>query len=247
MRSFLVYLSVTLCIVLYLAVIGIPYLITLMLPTETCAHYMRILTLYMGKAVIYLGLRPFTRVKYTDLAEGNHAPGIYICNHRAATDAFLMAAFGIEAIQIVNGWPMKLPFFGFNARKCGYLDSTQTPMEAYPHIIRGLLDKGVSVIAFPEGTRSGAKEMNPFHSGIFKLAMDLKIPIYPCCIAGNERFPDRAFKFHRTDRILVRRLPPLDPESYATMPSAFVLKKRVRTLIAEETAKMDNELSHASL
>ncbi len=243
MRSFLVYLSISLCIVLYLTVVGIPYLITLMLPTETCAHYMRILTLYMGKVVIYIALHPFAQVRYTDLAAGEKAAGIYICNHRAATDAFLMAAFGIEAIQIVNGWPMKLPFFGFNARKCGYLDSTQTPLESYPQIVRKLLDKGVSIIAFPEGTRSGAKQMNPFHSGIFKLAMDLKIPIYPCCIAGNERFPDRAFKFHKTERILVKRLPAIDPETYANLPSAFVLKKKVRSLIEEETAKMDAELA----
>jgi len=242
-RSILVYLSITLCIVLYLTVVGIPYLITLMLPAETCAHYMRILTLYMGKAVIYMALRPFARVEYTDSAAGEKAPGIYICNHRAATDAFLMAAFGIEAIQIVNGWPMKLPFFGFNARKCGYLDSTQTPLESYPQIVRKLLDKGVCIIAFPEGTRSGARQMNPFHSGIFKLAMDLKIPIYPCCIAGNERFPDRAFKFHKTERILVKRLPSIDPETYANMPSAFVLKKKVRSLIEEETSKMDAELA----
>ena len=198
----------------------------------------------MGKAVIYIALRPFVKVEYSDLAEGIREPGIYVCNHRAATDAFLMAVFGIEAIQIVNGWPMKLPFFGFNARKCGYLDATTTPLNDYPEIIRWLIGKGVSVIAFPEGTRSGSKKMNPFHSGIFKLAMDLEIPLYPCCIAGNEKFPDRSFHFHKADRILVRRLPVLKKDVYGKMPSAYVFKKTVQRLIEEETEKMDNELNH---
>ena len=242
MRTVLVYLSVSVCILLYLLVISVPYCITLLLPSGRCAHYMRILTLYMGKAVIYIALRPFARVRYSDLAEGCKEPGIYVCNHRAATDAFLMAAFGIEAIQIVNGWPMKLPFFGFNARKCGYLDATQTQLEEYPAIVRNLIAQGVSIIAFPEGTRSGSTKMNPFHSGIFKLAMELKLPVYPCCIAGNEAFPDRSFKFHKTSRILVHRLPPVKPETYEKMPSAYVLKKHIHTLIAQETEKMDREL-----
>ena len=106
MRTFLVYISVSICILIYLLVISVPYCITLLLPDRRCAHYMRLLTLYMGKAVIYIALRPFARVHYSDLANGAVQSGIYVCNHRAATDAFLMAAFGIEAIQIVNGWPM---------------------------------------------------------------------------------------------------------------------------------------------
>ncbi len=243
MRTFLVYLSVSICILIYLLVISVPYCITLLLPDRRCAHYMRLLTLYMGKTVIYIALRPFAHVQYSDLANGAVKAGIYVCNHRAATDAFLMAAFGIEAIQIVNGWPMKLPFFGFNARKCGYLDATQTPLGAYPSIVRDLISQGVSVIAFPEGTRSGSRKMNPFHSGIFKLAMELKLPVYPCCIAGNETFPDRAFKFHKTRRILVHRLPPVQPETYEKMPSAYVLKKHIHSLIAQETEKMDCELN----
>ena len=100
-----------------------------------------------------------------------------------------MALFGVEAVQIVNGWPMKLPFFGFNARLAGYLDSTKTTLEEYPKLFKSLIEKNVNIIAFPEGTRSGSRNMNSFHSGVFRLAMELGIPVYPCCIAGNERFP----------------------------------------------------------
>ena len=58
----------------------------------------------------------------------------------------------------------------------------------------------------------------------------------------NEAFPDRSFKFHKTSRILVHRLPPVLPEDYANMPTAYVLKKHLHTLIAQETEKMDREL-----
>jgi 1-acyl-sn-glycerol-3-phosphate acyltransferase len=239
--SFLVYTSVFICLLVYVLAVALPYAVVLLLPRRLSEHCMRALALHMGRLVIYGALRPFVRVRYKD-ASGGQRPGFYVFNHRAATDAFLVAALGREAIQLVNGWPMRLPFFGFNARRCGYLDTTATPLEAYPALIGDLLRQGVSVIVFPEGTRSESRRMNAFHSGIFKLAMELKLPLYPCCIAGNEAFPDRSFKFHKTSRILVHRLPPVLPEDYANMPTAYVLKKHLHTLIAQETEKMDREL-----
>ena len=244
MLSFLVYTSVFACLLVYALAVSVPYAIVLLLPRHLSAHCMRALTLRMGRFVIYGALRPFVRVRYEDASGGGGRPGIYVFNHRAATDAFLVAALGREAIQLVNGWPMRLPFFGFNARRCGYLDTTKTPLEAYPALIGELLRQGVSVIVFPEGTRSGSRKMNAFHSGIFKLAMDLQAPIYPCCIAGNERFPDRRFRFHRTREIRISCLPPVEPETYAETPSAYVLKKRVQTRIAEEAARLDSLIDH---
>ncbi len=247
MLSFLVYTSVFACLLVYALAVLLPYVIVLLLPRRLSTHWMRFLALHMGRLVIYGALRPFVRVRYEDTSGGG-APGFYVFNHRAASDAFLVAALGREVIQLVNGWPMKLPFFGYNAKRCGYLDTTKTPLEAYPALIGDLLKQGVSVVVFPEGTRSGARQMNPFHSGIFKLAMDLKAPIYPCCIAGNERFPDRRFRFHRAHEIRISCLPPIQPEAYAEIPSAYVLKKRVHARIAEEAARLDKLIdSHASL
>ena len=159
-------------IALFCAVALIPYLCILLLPKDLREHCMRsYMILNFGRAVIHLGLRPFIKIEYRDEAGTNTPTGIYVCNHRAGTDAFLMALFGVEAVQIVNGWPMKLPFFGFNARLAGYLDSTKTTLEEYPKLFKSLIDKNVNIIAFPEGTRSGSRNMNSFHSGVFRLAM----------------------------------------------------------------------------
>lgn len=241
MLTFLVYTSVFLCLAIYVLAGLLPYAIVLLLPWQLSSHCMRFLTLNLGRVVIYWALRPFVRIRF----ENNHdsrQPGIYVFNHRSASDAFLVAVLGREIIQLVNGWPMKLPFFGFNARKSGYLDTTKIPLDDYPALIGDLLRRGVSIVVFPEGTRSGSRQMNPFHSGIFKLAMDLKAPIYPCCIAGNERFPDRQFRFHRTREIRVSTLPPVRPETFSGIPSAYVLKKRIHASIAAEAARLDKFL-----
>jgi len=241
--TLLVFISVTISIALYSAVVLLPYLCILLLPKALREHLLRsFIILNLGRSVIHLGLRPFIRIEYRDEAGSHTPPGIYVCNHRAATDAFLMALFGIEAIQIVNGWPMKLPVFGFNARLAGYLDFTKTPLEDYPKLFNDLIEKNVSIIAFPEGTRSGSRNMNSFHSGIFRLAMELGIPVYPCCIAGNECFPDRNFHFHKSKGIIVKRLPPIMPETFRQYPSAFVFKKKIHDMIQQENQRLDAEL-----
>ncbi len=227
----------------YVCLVFIPYLFVLLLPKARRGHCMRFLTLGLGWTAVHIGLRPFVKIRYFDEAAGQDFPGIYVCNHRSASDAFLMSLFGKEAVQIVNGWPMKLPFFGFNARMSEYIDSTKISVEEYPKVVGELIGKGVSVIAFPEGTRSESPEMNRFHSGIFRLAMELNVPVYPICISGNEHFPDRKIRFHKARAIYVKRLPPIMPEQYRTFPSAFVFKKRVHGMIQQECLKMDETIN----
>ena len=242
MYSFFVHFCFWLSLATYVVVAFIPYAFVLLLHDPLRAHIMRYITLYLGKTAIFIGLRPFVRIKYIDAANGNDMPGIYICNHRSGLDAFLMAVFDKEMIQIVNGWPMKLPFFGFNARKSGYIDATRTQMDEYEPIFRKLLKSNVSIAVFPEGHRSQARQMNSFHSGIFRLAMELGVPVYPCVIVGNENFPDRDFRFHPTRKIIVKRLPPIMPEEFQKLPSAFVFKKKVHTLLQQEADALDAQL-----
>ncbi|MBO4344293.1 MAG: 1-acyl-sn-glycerol-3-phosphate acyltransferase [Victivallales bacterium] len=243
MYSALVHISVAASMAAYVCLVFIPYLLVLLLPKARRGHCMRFLTLGLGWTAVHIGIRPFVKVLYFDEAAEQDFPGIYVCNHRSASDAFLMSLFGKEAVQIVNGWPMRLPFFGFNARMSEYIDSTKIAVEDYPEVVRELLDKGVSVIAFPEGTRSESPVMNRFHSGIFHLAMELRVPVYPICISGNEHFPDRRFRFHKTRAIHVKRLPPIMPEEYQKFPTAYVFKKRMHDMIQQECLNMDRTIN----
>ncbi len=47
-------------------------------------------------------------------------------------------------------------------------------------------DKGRSVLAFPEGTRTRTGEVGPFKTGIFHIARDLGIPIVPIATIGSD-------------------------------------------------------------
>lgn len=246
-RTILIYLSIVLATILYCLTAGIPYILSLFLPARTRGHIIRQIILYYGQTIVYIAIRPFIRVRFENRCGDNQRPGIYVCNHRSASDPFLVSVLGKEVIQIVNGWPMRLKFYGYFARLGEYIDATQTDYETFRTTLKDLTSRGVSVVSFPEGTRSGGRVMNKFRSGIFHLARELQLPIYPCCIVGNEGLPTRQFRFQKNNTIMMRLLPAISPAEAASYPTAFGVKMHVHKLIRQETESMDRELDNAEI
>ena len=223
----------------------VPVLLTLplwwFLPQR--AHWMRNLLVVFGKIMVNVIWRMFFKVRYEDLRQDKSAGGrIIIVNHRAASDAFLVGLPGESCAQTVNGWPLRNPILGPVARMAGYLDITRMEFEELKRRAAAVIAAGDVIVAFPEGTRSGAREMNIFHSGVFHLAKELDVPLGILCIAGNEEMPDRKFCYRKFHTILMRRLPDVPLETVRQMPSALALKKAVNLMMKEELARMDRQL-----
>ncbi|OGV43704.1 MAG: hypothetical protein A2X48_00675 [Lentisphaerae bacterium GWF2_49_21] len=238
--SFIIYINILIFSVLYCLFSMLPFLtivVILRFNHQKIAHWLRFFILWYGKCIIRLAVFPFIRLTYEDTAPDEKGPGIIIVNHRSSSDPFLVALLGGEMIQMVNGWPMRLPFFGFFARHAEYIDITQTPYDGLRTHIEYILQKGVSVVTFPEGTRSGNCSMNQFHGSIFRVAHELKATVTPVCITGNQNIPSRKFKLS-CGHIRVRKLTSLKPETIAGL-TPFALKTQVRDIIVDETSKMD--------
>ncbi|HEY1921502.1 MAG TPA: lysophospholipid acyltransferase family protein, partial [Tepidisphaeraceae bacterium] len=91
---------------------------------------------------------------------------------------------------------------------------------------------GVSIIAFPEGTRSGSRRMGQFHGSAFRLAQHAGVKICPLAISGNENIPHRGSLLLHPGHIVMTKLPSVTCEQYKEM-NAFTLKTRVRETIHE--------------
>ena len=143
-----------------------------------------------------------------------------------------------EAVQVVNTWPFHIPVIGRFARMAGYLNIKKMTPELFYERAEALLAEGVSIIFFPEGTRSGNREMGAFHGTAFRLALRSKAPIVPLCIVGNENIPPKGSFLLRPGTIRVRRLPAILWEEYGHF-SVFALKNRVRAIIDSELSLME--------
>jgi 1-acyl-sn-glycerol-3-phosphate acyltransferase len=239
MLSLYLYISMTFWTVAFLLVSAVPAAVCLLLPASRSKAAFRRLILWYGNVIVRIAVWPWVRVTYDSTARSDEGDeGIYVFNHRSASDPFLIAMLGLPMLQLVNGWPMRLFLFGFFARRCGYIDTTKNSYEESRAKIAAALAARAPIASFPEGTRSGSRNLNQFRSGIFKIAMELNTPIHPCCIVGNEHIPDRHFRF-QAGRIRVRRMPAITIAETAAFGNAFLLKQHVKTLMQAEITKME--------
>ena len=242
LRSIAIYSATLLWALIFWSVFLLPVLAAFLLPAAKRRHWMRTILLFFGLSTVRFAWRPFFGVSYEDRTEGFKGPGILVADHRSAIDAFLVSLPRRSAAQTVNGWPLKLPILGPVARSAGYLDITGWDHDTLRARIEEVFAAGDPIVSYPEGTRSESRKMNPFHSGIFRIAMELNVPVYMLCIAGNQFMPDRKFRFREFRDLAVRFLEPVPKEEVRECPTAYVLKKKVFRRMEEELAEMDEEL-----
>ncbi|HEY6011367.1 MAG TPA: lysophospholipid acyltransferase family protein [Nitrospirota bacterium] len=182
---------------------------------------------------------PFIRLRYENREQRDPGgPYIFVSNHRAASDAFLMCVLPHVCVQIVNVWPFRIPVLGLYAKFSGYLNIRMMTHEQFLEKAMNLMSDGVSIIFFPEGTRSAGRTMGNFHGAAFRLALESKAPVVPICISGNESIPPKGSLLLHPGTIRVRRLPAITWDEYKDL-NAFTFKNRVRHLIEHELAVME--------
>ncbi len=203
----------------------------------TMKRFRRSISFY-GKLITSIPY-PWIKLRYEDLGRnGPGGPYIFVCNHRAASDAFLMCVLPHECVQIVNVWPFRIPILGLYARFSGYLNIRMMSHEQFMEKATKLLSEGVSIIFFPEGTRSAGRTMGSFHSAAFRLALESRASVVPICITGNENIPPKGSLLLRPGAIRVRRLPSIAWDEYKDL-NAFAFKNRVWHIIDDELSVME--------
>lgn len=243
--SFVIYAQFVLCTIVY-TVLSAPLFAVWVFGTQLFApdktrKVVRLFIVWYGKTIVRIALFPYVRFTYREKTDEPVAGGIYVFNHRSGSDPFLVGCMtGKPLVQIVNDWPMRLPFLGFFARLGGYIDIKHESYEQIREYIRQLVADGIPVIAFPEGTRSGNRSMNQFYSTVFHIAKEIDCPLVPMVIAGNEEIPNRHFRM-KAGKILMHRLPAI-PQELIRSSSVLKIKKTVHRIIFEESLNMDREL-----
>ncbi|MCX5694839.1 MAG: lysophospholipid acyltransferase family protein [Candidatus Omnitrophica bacterium] len=215
--------------------------LVLFLPKRKIFKLIRQAIRWYGAVIIRILPYPLIRLDYKNYGTNDPAgPYLFVCNHRAASDPFLMAVFPYEIVQVVNIWPFRLPALGIIAKIAGYLSVREIPYAEFAARTQKLISQGVSIAAFPEGTRSRNKSVGQFHSAIFRTALETHAAIVPVCITGNENVPPIGSGFLRPGIIKIHRLAAITYEQYKGF-TPFKLKNYLRDIIAKEVKIMDRQ------
>lgn len=108
------------------------------------------------------------------------------------------------------------------------------------------LQEGISVVIFPEGTRSLTGAIGKFKTGAFQLAVKTDKPLLPVLIDGTgEILPKKGGVIFRNRRIVrIRVLDPIFPGQFGT-GDPEELAARVQSLMVTAMEEMRNEPGYA--
>lgn len=123
-------------------------------------------------------------VRFTQSGENDFSkPSVIVANHQSHLDLICLMALNPKLIFFTNEWVWKNPIYGYVIRKADYIP-VNDGVEAHLDKIRALVERGYSLVIFPEGTRTVDGSIGRFHKGAFYLAAELGLDITPVYIHG---------------------------------------------------------------
>lgn len=197
-------------------------------------------------AVVCVKLNPLWRFRTSGVRITDpRRPYVAVSNHESLADIFLISHLPWEMKWVSKEANFRIPIMGWMMRMAGDIVVRRGELSgrsAAVRSIRGTLAKGVSVMIFPEGTRSRSDEMLPFRNGAFRIAVDTGSAILPMAVAGTRTaLASGSLRIGRA-RAEVRVLPPIETAglSAADVPA---LRERVRGMIMEAREELKQELA----
>jgi 1-acyl-sn-glycerol-3-phosphate acyltransferase len=166
-----------------------------------------------------VGLNPYWKLTVEGLENIDHNQTyVIVANHQSLADIIIIYQTHMYFKWVAKRELLKLPFIGGLLWVNDHVLLSRGEFSSIKTVYReaaGWLRRGVSMLFFPEGTRSGTDEMSEFQNGAFKLAIKEKRPLLPVFIGGTrEAIPKGGwiFKTKVSGRLVV--LPPIDTTQY---------------------------------
>jgi len=142
-----------------------------------------------------VGLNPFWNVEISGLEHVDpRKTYVLIANHESMADIVLLYKTHLQFKWVAKKSLFKIPVFGWCMSLMKYVplsrDEHGSIKAAYFQAARWLKD-GMSVLFFPEGTRSRDGRISQFKNGAFKLAIEEGRPVLPIYIGGSRNLIQR--------------------------------------------------------
>ncbi|MCH5329102.1 MAG: 1-acyl-sn-glycerol-3-phosphate acyltransferase [Coprobacter sp.] len=120
---------------------------------------------------------------------------VFVANHQGAYDIFLIYGYlGHNFKWMMKKSLRKIPFVGKACAAAGHIfvdrNNPKSIIETL-HKAEKTLQDGMSLVVFPEGSRSPDGQLHRFKKGAFQLAVDLNLPVVPLTIDGSYRILSR--------------------------------------------------------
>ncbi|MBI4457206.1 MAG: 1-acyl-sn-glycerol-3-phosphate acyltransferase [Acidobacteria bacterium] len=169
-------------------------------------------------------------------------PFIFVCNHQSIFDIFSVLAFlPVQFRFFAKDSLFRIPFLGWHLKRAGHLPVDRSNARAAYRSFWSAMERiqsGMSVLVFPEGSRSLAGEIGSFKKGSLRLALAAGVPVVPIAIYGSCRVLPKGSMLISPGRIDLSVGPPILPgEEDLKDKENFV--EEVRGRVLEQYRKLE--------
>jgi 1-acyl-sn-glycerol-3-phosphate acyltransferase len=119
----------------------------------------------------------------------SEVPRVYVTNHQSYIDIFaLFACLPVSFRFVLKQELMRIPLFGFAVKSAGHVALDRAD---HRKAVKSMdeaaekMERGISMLIFPEGTRSEDGMLQPFKNGGFRLALKAGFNIVPIAIINS--------------------------------------------------------------
>lgn len=204
--------------------------------------------LFRRMTVVHQVLNPLWSFRrHGTLPPDPRRPYVVVANHESFVDILLISHLPWEMKWLSKSEFFKIPVAGWLMRLAGDIPLVRDSAKSIVAAMKSAqerLDQRVSVMIFPEGTRSVSGELGEFKDGAFKLAVDAQVPILPLVVRGTRS----ALRKHDwrlgVAEAAVYVLDPIDTTGLSRR-DVKPLRDRVRAVIAAKQAELDGDAPSA--
>ncbi|HPA86214.1 MAG TPA: lysophospholipid acyltransferase family protein [Bacteroidales bacterium] len=216
-KSLFVWLTGVFFIILFFPLTFLVWLVTLPADRNRIITH-RILT---WQSRLLAKIVPIWKINVRGREKANgKGPYVFISNHQSILDILLINSLCLNYKWVSKIENMNVPFLGWYLRMADYLTVDRGNKESKELMMDkalGCLKKGISVMMFPEGTRSVDREIGFFKRGAFQLAIDAGVPIIPILLDGSGGvLPKHGLIFSTGHKVRMEVFDPVAPDSFGT-------------------------------
>lgn len=145
---------------------------------------------------------------------------VIVPNHQSMLDIVFFNMLHHRLRWVSKIEVFKLPIVGWEMRMVKYIELVRGNKGSVVKMMESCvksLQEGISVVIFPEGTRSLTGAIGKFKAGAFQIAVKTDKPLLPVLIDGTgDILPKKGFLFGNRSVVRIRVLDPIFPGNFKT-------------------------------
>jgi len=173
------------------------------------------------QGVVLTYINPIWKVKVVGREKIDHKQTyVIISNHQSILDIVIFNTLHKTLRWVSKIEVFKVPVLGWEMRMVKYIAIERGNKHSVARMMDACsasLNDDVSIVLFPEGTRSLNGAIGKFKTGAFQLALKNNRPVLPVVLDGTgDVLPKKGYLFQERRKVIVKVLDPVFPEQFGT-------------------------------